>query len=213
MIQQVIKFAQTKLKGRDPAHDFLHASRVKRLSHLIANAEGVTNKVSLDNIAIAALLHDVEDPKFYTKDYSEVSIFLSKMESLSDERVDKIMRIIDGCSFRKEVKSMRKREMTIEEKIVQDADRIDAIGAIGVARCFIYSGSKCISLYNTQNLKDPKTTVGHFYDKLLKLGQMMKTKTGAEISEKRHKFLTDFLLQFLKECDLRDVPQFPKIKV
>lgn len=197
----VVEFVKKALKGRDASHDYVHAERVRLLVRQIAKIEvsGYSTLVhsksfnrisalrSVENMEIAALLHDVEDHKYKSK-YS-VKVFLESL--FKDDRVKTITDIISTISFSKK-RQKTTGEMTREQRIVQDADRLDAMGAYGIARCFMYGGHKGDSI--TEVMK-------HFDDKLLKLKDLMKTRRGLEMAISRHKYMIGFLKQMKLEAE------------
>ncbi|KAH7663114.1 HD-domain/PDEase-like protein [Dioscorea alata] len=146
-----------------------------------------------------------------TEDTTIVEKFLEE-EGLEESKKEKVLGIIKGMGFKNEVSQISWADTSLEFGVVQDADRLDAIGAIGIARCFVYGGSKNHTLHDPQVLprqdlsktkymsKDEKqTSINHFYEKLFKLKDLMKTKAGKERAEKRHKFMEGFLEEFLEE--------------
>lgn len=209
----------------DGSHDFFHVERVRNLAMQIAVKEGIKD---LQLVELAALLHDVNDHKYIQKDENKennvkIKALLNKY-NIGSEKQDEISLIIGNMSFSKEIKLKNADDEEIyanylslvEENpalgCVQDADRLDAIGAIGVARTFCFGGSRSgRSLFNFplnsdadihQWIDDKKcdnTTIGHFYDKLLILKGMMKTETGKQMAQKKHDFMKQFLDQFLDE--------------
>lgn len=162
-------------------------------------------------IELAALLHDIADWKFYngdTKAGSKKAKTLLKNLGVDDKTIKYICHIIDNISFKGA--GVKNKIKTREGKIVQDADRLDVIGAIGIARTFAYGGHKGREIYNPEikpklhksfkAYKDAKTTsINHFFEKLLLLKNRLNTKTARKIAEKRHKFLENYLKQFFKE--------------
>nr|XP_034575580.1 uncharacterized protein YpgQ isoform X2 [Setaria viridis] len=169
---------------------------------------------STSEVELAALLHDIGDYK-YTKnnveDMSVVEKFLEEV-GLEEWQKDEIVSIIKGMGFKNEVSKKSIFEPTIEFAIVQDADRLDAIGAIGIARCFTYGGSKNSALHDPRILprdnlskekymskEEKQTSINHFHEKLFKLKDMMKTEAGKRRAEKRHKFMEDFVAEFYEE--------------
>jgi uncharacterized protein len=197
---------------KDYSHDVHHLKRVLKLSLFIQKHEGGDKKV----IAIAALLHDVhrliqsETDKYCSpKDsISEINKFLLKI-SLTEEQKEKILYAIE-CHESYPFGKNSVKIKSIEAKILQDADRLDATGAIGVARCFMYSGRYKqplyvpeISLkgkYDVSKMTDP-SSIHHFYYKLLKLGSNMNTKTGKNLASERHRFMEHFLKEFFDEWE------------
>jgi uncharacterized protein len=180
----------------DPSHDWLHAERVCRMCMRICGEEGGDPKV----LIAAALLHDV-GMKYELEqgvDHSEKSVEIAK-EILSrigfpSEKISMVLEAIREHRFRKGVKAV-----SIESRILQDADRLDAMGAIGVARSFAHGGRRRIPMYSSG--RGTGSTVDHFYEKLLKLKNSLNTETARRIAEERHAFMEEFLSRFLKEIE------------
>lgn len=200
--------------GRDASHDAAHALRVRDLALSLAAEEGLAAPDRLLTVELAALLHDVGDYK-YTKnnveDMSVVEMFLQEV-GLDEGQKDEIVAIIKGMGFKNEVSNKSIVEPTLEFAIVQDADRLDAIGAIGIARCFTYGGSKNSALHDPRILprdslskekymskEEKQTSINHFHEKLFKLKDMMKTEAGKRRAEKRHRFMEEFVAEFYEE--------------
>lgn len=184
-------------------HDFQHTIRVLKNAEYIQKQEGG----DLYTIILASLLHDVDDKKISPETYENkdnARRFL-KMIDAENEVINDVLEIISSVSF-----SDGKKPLTIEGKIVQDADRLDAIGAIGVARCFAYGGSKKRPIYYDNDFSSDKkencdSGVAHFYSKLFKLESIMNTGTAKILSRERTEFMSGFLLQLSKEInDLYD---------
>lgn len=208
LINNTITFVKKELKNAEGGHDWFHIKRVYKNSLLIAKTENV----DLTIVSLAALLHDIADPKFYNGDETVgpkvAREFLFK-ENVDSKIIEHVVAIIENISFKNSFEKGEK--FTSKElEVVQDADRLDAIGAIGIARCFNYGGFKNRVLYNPEiapNLnmtkEDYKTsdapTINHFYEKLLLLKDKMNTKTGRKIAESRHQFMETFLTQFYAE--------------
>uniref|UniRef100_A0A0E0EZ49 HD domain-containing protein n=2 Tax=Oryza meridionalis TaxID=40149 RepID=A0A0E0EZ49_9ORYZ len=206
------ELAEREMAGRDASHDAAHALRVRDLALSLAAELGLSSSPDrLLIVEIAALLHDIGDYK-YTKDNAEdmsiVERFLEEVELEQGQR-EEIVAIIKGMGFKNEVSKKSVVEPTLEFAIVQDADRLDAIG---IARCFTYGGSKKNTLHDPKILprdnlskekymsKDEKqTSINHFHEKLFKLKDMMKTEAGKKRAEKRHKFMEDFVAEFYEE--------------
>ena len=196
---------RNKLMGESTGHDWWHIERVRKIARKIAKEE----KADLFVVDLAALLHDLADWKF-NDDLAKAN--LSIRNWLGKEKVDKvtvdaIMHIIENMSFKGGFKKM---SLSLEGQIVQDADRLDALGAIGIARAFAYGGQKGRPLYDpkakrvkykteAEYKKLKGDTIGHFYDKLLVIMDMMNTKTAKKMAKVRHEFLKDYLRQFYKE--------------
>lgn len=207
IIEQTVAFVKQTLANAEGGHDWWHIQRVWKLSKTIA----VSENASLFVVELGALLHDIADSKFH--DGNEELGAQKAREFLSTLQVDKaiiehIVLIIDNISF-KGGKDAQKFK-SIELDIVQDADRLDAIGAIGIARTFNYGGFKNRELYNPDirpNLQMTKEeyksstapTINHFYEKLLLLKDRMNTKTGRNMAQQRHLFMETFLEEFYKE--------------
>ncbi|CAN6318069.1 unnamed protein product [Urochloa humidicola] len=200
--------------GRDASHDAAHALRVRDLALSLAAEEGLSAPGRLLTVELAALLYDVGDYK-YTKnnveDMSAVEKFLEEV-GLEEWQKDEIVSIIKGMGFKNEISKKSISEPTLEFAIVQDADRLDAIGAIGIARCFTYGGSKNSALHDPRILprdnlskekymskEEKQTSINHFHEKLFKLKDKMKTEAGKRRAEKRHKFMEDFVAEFYEE--------------
>jgi uncharacterized protein len=207
MIEKTIAFVKEKLHGAEAGHDWFHIERVYKNALLIAQDD---SEADLLVVQLGALLHDIADSKFHNGDESigpeTARKFLSE-NNVDEEVIEKVVKIIENISFKGGVK----REYTSRElDIVQDADRLDAIGAIGIARTFNYGGFKNRELYNPDikpNLNMTKEeyknstapTINHFYEKLLLLKEKMNTPKGKELAQQRHKFMEQFLEQFYKE--------------
>jgi uncharacterized protein len=205
-VEKVTDYLKPKFSDDVSGHDWHHLERVRRLSLYIAKQEGLTD---LHSIELAALLHDVSDEKLNDnresgqKKLENILLLLD----LTDKEKEKIQAVIASVSF----KGGNETAITeIEAKVVRDADRLDAIGAIGIARTFAYGGSKGNPLFNPElRVRENMTieeyrngetsTIHHFYEKLLKLKNLMCTETGRKLAEERHAFMENFLQQFFKE--------------
>ncbi|KAM0001452.1 putative HD/PDEase domain-containing protein [Helianthus debilis subsp. tardiflorus] len=213
-VRNAERLVEVMMKGNDASHDAAHAFRVRDLALSLAHEEEAlsSSPISLQIVELAALLHDIGDYK-YLKNPSEEKIveeFLEK-EGLDTDKSSKILAIIKNMGFKEEINGVTNGSYTPEFGVVQDADRLDAIGAIGIARCFTFGGSRNRVLHdpNIQPRsdlskdqymnKDEQTTVNHFHEKLLKLKDLMKTKAGKARAEKRHKFMEEFLKEFYLE--------------
>lgn len=204
------KYVKDVLKDAEGGHDWFHTQRVFNNALHISQTENVNVKV----VALAALLHDIADSKFHNGDESlgpkMARTFLFK-NNVDSEIIEHVVAIIENMSFKNSFDKDRSF-ISKELDVVQDADRLDAIGAIGIARAFNYGGYKNRTLYDPQitpNLnmskeeyKSSKTpTVNHFYEKLLLLKDQMKTDSARKIAEKRHLFMKDYLKQFFLEWE------------
>lgn len=226
LIKSVEEYVRADLKNVDCSHDWNHINRVRSNALKILhseNAEGRFINTDLLVIELAALMHDVGDFK-YTKDHSAgprmVEEFLSGHigPNLTTSQVEKVSKIVGNISFRHELSHGMSSNLPEELLIVQDADRLDAIGAVGVARCFAYSGAMkrpfyteadrqietgiTADEYNKQAETGCGSAIGHFYEKLFKLETLMKTETGRKIASDRTKFMKEFIENIRQECDL-----------
>jgi uncharacterized protein len=200
--EQIIKiaeeFARQKMKGFDSGHDWWHVERVRKVARYINEQEAMADPLILE---IAVLLHDTVDSKFRNKDidqaYRDIDELMEKT-GLNDNK-DQIKEVIRNVSFSNKNPAGNLKDPVL--LVLQDADRIDAIGAIGIARAFNYGGFRNNSIYNPgeQPESNSGSTIGHFYDKLLRLKDMMNTVTGRKIAEERHLFMERFLEQFYYE--------------
>lgn len=207
LIEKTIAFVKEKLRGAEAGHDWFHIERVYKNAMLIAKDDTEANLLV---VQLGALLHDIADSKFHNGDEQigpqTARKFLSE-NNVDEDVIEKVVKIIENISFKGGIK----REYTSRElDIVQDADRLDAIGAIGIARTFNYGGYKNRELYNPEikpNLNMTKEeyknatapTINHFYEKLLLLKDKMNTPKGKELAQQRHEFMEQFLAQFYKE--------------
>ena len=185
-------------KHFDASHDFQHIERVRKNAFDIANTEPTADK---EIIELAVLLHDVSDPKYTTGDEKLEEDRIIQQLNLSAEKIERIKKVIKSISFNGGNETTAD---TIEAKIVRDADRLDAIGAVGIARTFAYGGAKGRKLYDAdetprddmsvEEYRSKKTaSVTHFYEKLLKLANGMQTEKGKELAKERHAFMELFL--------------------
>ncbi|TAI47407.1 HD domain-containing protein [Flagellimonas allohymeniacidonis] len=209
LVQKTIDFVKTTLQGAEGGHDWFHTERVYKTAKFLAKEENTDQLV----VKLAALLHDIADPKFHNGDETigpETAKKFLKSQSTSYEVVQHVVSIIKHMSFKNSLGSNEAAFTSAELKVVQDADRLDAIGAIGIARTFNYGGFKNRELYNPDlppNLnmtkeeykKSYSPTINHFYEKLLLLKDKMNTETGKKLAEERHQFMLKFLDQFYKE--------------
>ena len=196
-----------ELENAEGGHDWFHIERVYKNSLLIASEENV----DLQIVSLGALLHDIADSKFHGGDETisptKARKFL-ETQKISEETIIHVIKIIENISFNGGNKSQHFKSK--ELAVVQDADRLDAIGAIGIARAFNYGGFKNRALYDPEiipNLtmtpaeyKSSKApTINHFYEKLLLLKDLMNTETGERLAKERHLFMENFLTQFYGE--------------
>jgi uncharacterized protein len=200
-------FVRKALAGEGTGHDWWHIERVRNNARLINGAE----KADAFVVELAVLLHDVGDRKVIKQeddDYTIAANFLKK-QKVTDDVIDRVMFIIKNMSFSKSLNS-KKDDASKEFYVVQDADRLDALGAIGIARAFAYGGSKEKPLYDptkkaqkicsTKNYRKlNSSSFHHFEEKLLLLKDLMNTKTAKKIAEKRDAYMRKYLQQFLAE--------------
>lgn len=210
LIARTAQFVRSRLTGAEGGHDWQHTQRVWRNARLILGEEEADGLV----VELAALLHDIADAKFHNGD-EEIGPalarqWLEKQPELSPERRTHVEQIVRHISY----KGGHNQEgfYSIELGIVRDADRLDAIGAIGIARAFSYGGHKGRALHDPDippNLhlsreaykQSTAPTLNHFYEKLLRLRDLMHTERGRQLAVERHQFMEQYLEQFLKEWD------------
>ena len=210
LIEKTIAFVKEKLEGAEAGHDWFHIERVWKLSKKIAEKEGG----NLEVIELSALLHDIADPKFHNGDET-LALKISKdfLEEIQvdAELIEQVLFVIKNISFKNRAEAPE--NPPLELQIVQDADRLDAIGAIGIARTFNFGGFKNNLMYHPEikpNLgmnkeeykKSNGTTINHFYEKLLLLKDLMNTETAKKIASERHDFMLQFLDEFYKEWNV-----------
>jgi len=175
-------------------HDYFHIERV------VVNAKKIVEKENANAflVELAAWVHDVGDYKLHGGiDKSEELIreFLTFIE-VDEKTINKVIEIVSQVSF-----SKGNKPTSIEAEIVQDADRLDAIGAVGIARCFAYGGSTGSVLYNPENKTKNSSSIQHFYDKLFTLKDLINTKTAKVIAEERHQYMENFIQEFYREVE------------
>lgn len=211
MIEQTKTFVRSQLGDDATGHDWFHVDRVRRTALHICKQEQAGDAFVIE---MAALLHDIPDEKLNDSvqaGKNKLNSFLQSI-ALPDEVQAAIVQIIDTISYKGGSKTELK---TIEAKIVQDADRLDAIGAIGIARTFAYGGKKGQPIYDpSMNVREEmsleeyrkgkSTSIHHFYEKLLKLKDLLNTDTAKGMAESRHQTMVDFLEQFYLEWDGQD---------
>ncbi len=212
IIAETEAFVRGTLKNAEGGHDWFHIQRVVNNTLLIAKEE----KVDLLVVRLGALLHDIADPKFHNGDETlgpKKAVAFLKSQGIAPDIITHVAQIIRNISFKNSLEKGQKEKFDSPElQVVRDADRLDAIGAIGIARAFNYGGYKNRQLHNPdippnrnldkeayKNSKSP--TINHFYEKLLLLKSQMHTKTGKKLAENRHQFMLDYLNQFYAEWD------------
>jgi uncharacterized protein len=209
IVHKTILFVQEKLENAEGGHDWFHIERVYKNALLIAENEVCDVNV----VKLGALLHDIADSKFHDGDEAigpKIAREFLESENADEVTIQHVINIIENLSFKGG--NAEKTFSSVELDIVQDADRLDAMGAIGIARTFNYGGFKNRPLHNPNiapNLHMSKEeyknseapTINHFYEKLLLLRYKMNTETGKKIAQERHQFMINFLSQFYAEWD------------
>ncbi len=209
LIEATVAFVKESLANAEGGHDWFHIERVFNNSLLIAKEESVDVLV----VSLAALLHDIADPKFHNGDETigpKMAREYLTGAKVAKKTVTHVVRIIENLSFKNSLEGKTRKFDSKELQVVQDADRLDAIGAIGIARAFNYGGFKNRPLYNPEIPPVPNITkeayknssaptINHFYEKLLLLKDQMNTVTGKKIATQRHQYMLDFLAQFYGE--------------
>lgn len=211
LVEKTIAFIKETLRGAEGGHDWFHTQRVFKNTLLIAREEPVNLLV----VSLAALLHDVADAKFNDGDEKagpkKARKFLRTLK-IPEETLSEVIKIIENVSFKSNLSKSKKQYHSRELDVVRDADRLDAIGAIGIARAFNYGGFRGRPLYDpaiaprpdmskTAYKKSVAPTINHFYEKLLLLKDGMQTSTGKRLAEERHAYMLEFLKQFYKEWE------------
>ena len=209
IINKTILFVKAKLENAEGGHDWFHIERVYKNALLIADGEVCDTTI----VKLGALLHDIADSKFHNGNETigpKIAREFLASNDVDEATIQHVINIIENVSFKGG--NTEKLFSSVELNIVQDADRLDAIGAIGIARAFNYGGFKNRSLYNPniapklhmskeeyKNSQAP--TINHFYEKLLLLKDKMNTETGKQIAKERHHYMEGFLSQFYAEWD------------
>lgn len=213
-MEKIIKFVRETMGFEPTGHDYYHAKRVAKLAKELYLMENQEDKNSLRIILAASYLHDTVDVKLVenTDKEKEKIILLLESSNFSEQEVAKIIYIIDNMSFSKNLES--KKNLPMEGKYVQDADWLDALGAIGIARTFAFGGKQGNLIYdpkikpnlvhNTESYsKKDGTSINHFYEKLLKISNQMNTKAGKKIAIKRTKYMEKYLKEFFEEWNVK----------
>ena len=209
IIEKTIAFVKLALADAEGGHDWLHIERVYNNAKLIAAEETCDLLV----VKLGALLHDIADSKFHDGDETigpKIARDFLQQQNLDQHLIDHVISIIENISFKGG--NFEKTFNSIELQIVQDADRLDAIGAVGIARAFNYGGFKNRTLYDPaikpelhmtkeQYKRSSSPTINHFYEKLLLLKDKMNTESAKKIAEGRHRFMEAFLQQFYDESN------------
>ncbi len=209
IIDKTILFVKKQLQDAEGGHDWFHIERVYKNAVLIAQEEDCDVTV----VKLGALLHDIADSKFHDGDEEigpKMARTFLESENVSEGIIEHVVQIIQNISFKGG--NFEKTFSSIELEIVQDADRLDALGAIGIARTFNYGGFKNRPIYNPsiapklnmtkeEYKKSDSPTLNHFYEKLLLLKDKMNTETGKKLAQERHRFMETFLSQFYAEWE------------
>lgn len=209
LIDQTIAYVKQELAHAEAGHDWFHIERVYRTAQTINASEGADALV----VALAALLHDIADPKFHGGDEAlgpQKAVQFMQSIGVDDTTVTHVKLIMQHMSFKNSFGEGNFR--SAEMNVVQDADRLDAIGAIGIARAFTYGGFKNRVLYDPAIAPERKhtkdsyknttaPTINHFYEKLLLLKDLMNTSTGKAMARQRHVFMEQYLAQFFAEWE------------
>ena len=209
IIDKTILFVKEQLQDAEGGHDWFHIERVFKNAVLIAQEEVCDVTV----VKLGALLHDIADSKFHDGDEEigpKTAREFLESENVSEEIIEHVIQIIKNISFKGG--NFQKTFSSKELEIVQDADRLDALGAIGIARTFNYGGFKNRAIYNPsispklnmtkeEYKKSDSPTLNHFYEKLLLLKDKMNTETGKKLAQERHRFMETFLSQFYAEWE------------
>lgn len=209
LIEKTISFVKEQLQDAEAGHDWFHIERVYKLALTINKNEKADDLV----VRLGALLHDIADSKFHDGDESigpKIAANFLTTQQVSPQIIEQVLQIIRHISFKGG--NQDQTYTSAELQVVQDADRLDAIGAIGIARAFHYGGHKNRLLHDPSIA--PKTdmtraeyknstapTINHFYEKLLLLKDRMNTETGKQLAEERHQFMQSFLQQFYQEWE------------
>ena len=209
LISKTISFVKAKLANAEGGHDWFHIERVYRNAILISKNEFCNTVV----VQLGALLHDIADSKFYNGDETigpKIAREFLESQEVDEPIITHVINIIENISFKGG--NFEKVFSSKELDIVQDADRLDAIGAIGIARMFNYGGFKNRTIYDPkiapknkmtkeEYKKNDSPTINHFYEKLFLLKDKMNTETGKEIAKERHRYMEGFLSQFYAEWE------------
>ena len=194
MIDRAMDYARKIFEGDASGHDFDHTMRVFHMATTIAREENA----DLETVQLAALLHDVDDRKLspQTCENKDNAVSFLRENGVNQGKIKEIIQIISQISF----SAGNGAPSTLEGMCVQDADRLDAIGAIGIGRAFAFGGSRDRRMHDPEGL-DQTTTIQHFYDKLLLLKDRMNTQTGRKLAQERDAYLRSFLEEFYAEWD------------
>ena len=206
LIEQAQSYVREKFEDEYSGHDYFHTLRVFKMATRIAESEGA----DLEIAQLAAILHDVDDRKISPETYESQANARSFLltNGVDDGKIERICKIIREISFG----GNNSVPSTLEGQCVQDADRLDAIGAIGIARAFAYGGNHNrhmhhpdikpnLNMTKEEYVKSESTTINHFYEKLFKLTALMNTKTAIQLAKSREAYMQDFVAEFMDEWD------------
>lgn len=208
-IEQTIKYVKEELKGAEAGHDWFHIERVYNNALNLLKSEKAKEQV----VILGALLHDIADSKFHNGDETvgpkKANEFMTSI-GIEEDVKEHVIKIIENISFKGG--NFERKFSSKELEVVQDADRLDAIGAIGIARAFQYGGFKNRTIHDPEEKpkfnmtkeeykKHSGSTINHFYEKLLLLKDLMNTETGKQIAQNRHEYMQGFLQQFYNEWE------------
>ena len=208
MLSHIAEKVKNELSGDCSGHDWWHIDRVRKNAALIQRTEGGDAEI----IEMSALVHDIGDHKFLKEGETQEEVlrsFLAEFD-LPEKTLEEVIQIVSETSYKGA--DIKTPCSSIESKVVQDADRLDAIGAVGIARTFAYGGSRDRLMYNPEQppaeygdfksySNNKSHTINHFYEKLLLLKDRMQTETGREMAEKRTVYMQDFIAQFMNEWE------------
>ena len=210
-LEQIYNFAKEKLETEGTGHDWLHALRVEKNAQAISPSELSPSEIEM--IKASVWLHDTIDPKIASTHRVTITDIQELLEQAKANKKEsqEIIEIIQNISYSKNLEE--KRFLSSLGQIVQDADRLDALGAIGIARAFYYGGSKNHALYNDEtardiqklteaNYREQESVLNHFYEKLLHLKNSMNTPMGKKIAIERTKFMEEYLTHFYQEIEI-----------
>lgn len=209
LIKKTGDFVRKSLEDAESGHDWWHIYRVWRTTQLILQTENADPLVC----ELGALLHDIADHKFHNGDTSigpKIANDFMEEQGLDETRLKSVINIVINISFKGGLNNKAHKEPELQ--VVQDADRLDAMGAIGIARAFQYGGFRNHRIYDPEVMpkkyksvkeyvKSDAPTINHFYEKLLLLKDLMNTETGKKLAEERHEFMEQYLHQFFREWE------------
>ena len=213
LIEFTFRFVKERLSGAESGHDYFHVERVYKTAMWLCEGMEVDTKV----VALGALLHDIADPKFHGGD-ENLALTISRdfllSQKVDEATIEEVLFIIKHISFKN--REQAPKELPIELKIVQDADRLDALGAIGIARTFNFGGYKGspmhdpklaprLSMSKEEYKKSEGTTLNHFHEKLFLLKDMLHLERSKSMAAARHAFMEEFVQRFLSEWEQKDV--------